>query len=178
MPAEDGEENRSRLAGELAHIRAEYRDRELRRGESPGAVWKKPGKSERRCRLEERCRALAWRRNSWKEAAKLSGDGMERRISDRMSEIFARITDGRYRSNGSGKVEERIPDHGLGRTEADPGGAPEPGNLEQIYFALRMAAADVLLEEPFRSYWTTYLHFMMTKDWDLYYNGWEAGGSR
>ena len=148
VPAEDGEENRSRLAGELTHIRAEYRDRELRRG-NLREQYEETGKSERRCRLEERCRALALAEEQLKEAAKLSGDGMERRISGRMSEIFARITDGRYRSVEAGRSkngfritvwdgQRRIPAERLSR-----------GTLEQIYFALRMAAADVLLEEPF-----------------------------
>ena len=99
--------------------------------------------------MEERCRALALAEEQLKEAAKLSGDGMERRISGRMSEIFARITDGRYRSVEAGRSkngfritvwdgQRRIPAERLSR-----------GTLEQIYFALRMAAADVLLEEPF-----------------------------
>ena len=129
-------------------IRAEYRDRELRRG-NLREQYEETGKSERRCRLEERCRALALAEEQLKEAAKLSGDGMERRISGRMSEIFARITDGRYRSVEAGRSkngfritvwdgQRRIPAERLSR-----------GTLEQIYFALRMAAADVLLEEPF-----------------------------
>ena len=74
---------------------------------------------------------------------------MERRISGRMSDIFARITDGRYRTVEAGRSkngfritvwdgERRIPADRLSR-----------GTLEQIFFALRMAAADVLLEEPF-----------------------------
>ena len=74
---------------------------------------------------------------------------MERRLSGRMTEIIARITDGRYRSVEAGRSkngfritawdgQRRIPAERLSR-----------GTLEQIYFALRMAAADVLLEEPF-----------------------------
>lgn len=148
VPAEDEERTRSRLAGELAHIRAEYRDRELRRG-NLREQYEETGKSERRCRLEERCRALALAEEQLREAAKATGDGMERRISGRMSDIFARITDGRYRTVEAGRSkngfritvwdgERRIPADRLSR-----------GTLEQIFFALRMAAADVLLEEPF-----------------------------
>lgn len=103
---------------------------------------------------------------------------MERRISGRMSEIFARITDGRYRSVEAGRSkngfritvwdgQRRIPAERLSR-----------GTLEQIYLRFGWRLRTSFLRSPSRSYWTTYLHFMMTKDWDLYYNGWEAGGSR
>lgn len=141
-------ERRGRLNGELVHIRREHREKELRY-ENLREQLEEYGKSERQIRLEQRLRALELAAERLQQAAKATGDGMERRISSRMSEIFAGITDGKYRSVEAGRTksgfritvwdgERRIPAAKLSR-----------GTVEQLYFALRMAAADVLLEEPF-----------------------------
>lgn len=141
-------ERRERLNGELDHIRRAYREKEIQY-ENLQEQLEEYGKSGRQIRLEQRCRALELAAERLQQAAKTTGDGMERRISGRMSEIFARITDGRYRSVEAGRTkagfritvwdgERRIPSARLSR-----------GTVEQLYFSLRMAAADVLLEEPF-----------------------------
>ncbi len=142
------EEKDVRLEGELAHIRAEYQDKAVRCGNLREQLeeWEKSG---RQIRLEERCRALSVASEQLREAAQDTGRAMERRISGRMSEIFAAVTGGRYRSVEAGRAgkgfhitvwdgERRIPAENLSR-----------GTLEQIYFSLRMAAAELLLEEPF-----------------------------
>lgn len=142
------EEKDVRLEGELAHIRAEYQDKAVRCGNLREQLeeWEKSG---RQIRLEERCRALSVASEQLREAAQDTGRAMKRRISGRMSEIFAAVTGCRYRSVEAGRAgkgfhitvwdgERRIPAENLSR-----------GTLEQIYFSLRMAAAELLLEEPF-----------------------------
>lgn len=137
-----------RLVGELAHIRGEYRDKKLR-CENLREQYGETGKSGRRRRLEERCRALSLAADKLREAADASGDEMERRLNGRMSEIFARITDGRYRSVEAGRTKNGFRITVWDGVRRIPAGRLSRGTLEQIYFALRMAAADVLLDEPF-----------------------------
>ena len=76
----------------------------------------------------------------------MTAEGMERSVSRRASGILSAITDGKYRSLETGRErgitvwdgERRIPAGRLSR-----------GTLEQIYFCIRMAAAEILTEEPF-----------------------------
>lgn len=79
----------------------------------------------------------------------MTGGGTERRIGSRMSEIFARITQGQYRSVEAGRTKSGFRITVWDGERRIPAGKLSRGTIEQLYFSLRMAAADVLLEEPF-----------------------------
>ena len=75
----------------------------------------------------------------------MTGEVMERRVGRKASEIFAAVTGGKYRSVEIGGHKgiavwdgaRHIPAERLSR-----------GTIEQIYFSVRMAAAETLSEEP------------------------------
>lgn len=142
------DERPGRLNGELDYIRREHREKELQY-ENLLEQLEENRKSTRYIRLEQRLHALEIAAERLRQVAKMTGDRMERKISSRMSEIFVRITKGRYRSVEAQRTksgfritvwdgERRISLERLSR-----------GTIEQLYFSFRMAAADVLLEEPF-----------------------------
>ena len=74
---------------------------------------------------------------------------MERRLSGRMSGIFASLTGGRYRSVEAGRTKGNFRITVWDGARRIPASVLSRGTVEQLYFSLRMAAADVLLEEPF-----------------------------
>lgn len=137
-------EEQKRLKWELERIRSEIREKEIRR-ENIGEQYAESGKSDRQLRLEEQCRALDLAAEELQKAAQVTAGSMERSVSRRASEIFSAITDGKYRSLETDRQrgitvwdgERRIPADRLSR-----------GTVEQIYFCIRMAAAEILTEEP------------------------------
>ena len=133
-----------RIQWELDRIRAEWKEKEIRcsnlreesREEEPGETEKK---------LAGRCRALRTAEEQIRLAAAGLGRQTARSLNKKASDIFATLTDGRYRSVEIGDRlqisvwdgNRRIPAERLSR-----------GTLEQIYFSVRMAAAEILQEEP------------------------------
>ena len=95
-------------------------------------------------RLYERREALELAEETMKKAAEHLGERTAAGLNRRVSEIFSEITEGKYPGvNISDRLEisvwdgtRRIPAYRLSR-----------GTVEQIYFALRMAAAEMLQEE-------------------------------
>lgn len=67
------------------------------------------------------------------------------KINARASEIFSEITDGKYRSVNIQKGAGISAWNGMDRISVD---RLSEGTLEQIYFSIRMAASEMLLEEP------------------------------
>ena len=137
-----------RLAGEMTYIRGELREKKLRY-ENLQEQCDEIGKSECRMRLEEKCRALDMAAERLQKAAQAAGEGMERRLSGRMSGIFASLTGGRYRSVEAGRTKGNFRITVWDGARRISASALSRGTVEQRYFSLRMAAADVLLEEPF-----------------------------
>ena len=130
---------------ELERIRSELREKEIRR-ENIREQYEESEKSDRQLRLEEQCRALELAVEELQKAAQVTAGSMERSMSRRASEIFSAITDGKYRSLET--------DRQRGITVWDgerkiPAGRLSRGTVEQIYFCIRMAAAEILTEEPF-----------------------------
>ena len=68
------------------------------------------------------------------------------KINARASEIFSEITDGKYRSVNIQKGAGISAWNGMDRISVD---RLSEGTLEQIYFALRMAVADLLYAEDY-----------------------------
>ena len=129
---------------ELERIRSELREKEIRR-ESIREQYEESEKSDSQIRLEEQCRALELAVEELQKAAQVTAGSMERSMSRRASEIFSAITDGKYRSLET--------DRQRGITVWDgerkiPAGRLSRGTVEQIYFCIRMAAAEILTEEP------------------------------
>ena len=129
---------------ELERIRSEIREKEIRR-ENIREQYEESEKSDSQIRLEEQCRALELAVEELQKAAQVTAGSMERSMSRRASEIFSAITDGKYRSLET--------DRQRGITVWDgerkiPAGRLSRGTVEQIYFCIRMAAAEILTEEP------------------------------
>ena len=129
---------------ELERIRLELGEKEIRR-ENIREQYEESEKSDRQLRLEEQCRALELAVEELQKAAQVTAGSMERSMSRRASEIFSAITDGKYRSLET--------DRQRGITVWDgerkiPAGRLSRGTVEQIYFCIRMAAAEILTEEP------------------------------
>ena len=129
---------------ELERIRSELREKEIRR-ENIREQYEESEKSDSQIRLEEQCRALELAVEELQKAAQVTAGSMERSMSRRASEIFSAITDGKYRSLET--------DRQRGITVWDgerkiPAGRLSRGTVEQIYFCIRMAAAEILTEEP------------------------------
>lgn len=129
---------------ELERIRSELREKEIRR-ENIREQYEESEKSDSQLRLEEQCRALELAVEELQKAAQVTAGSMERSMSRRASEIFSAITDGKYRSLET--------DRQRGITVWDgerkiPAGRLSRGTVEQIYFCIRMAAAEILTEEP------------------------------
>ena len=129
---------------ELERIRSELGEKEIRR-ENIREQYEESEKSDRQLRMEEQCRALELAVEELQKAAQVTAGSMERSMSRRASEIFSAITDGKYRSLET--------DRQRGITVWDgerkiPAGRLSRGTVEQIYFCIRMAAAEILTEEP------------------------------
>lgn len=142
--AEADRDEKKRLQGELEHIRSAWKEKEIRCGslrEQCGEY----GPSDMGVKLVRRQQALSLAEQALRQAAREMGDQTAQLLNRRASEILASVTDGAYRAL---RMEEgrhlsvwdgirRIPAERLSR-----------GTIEQIYFSVRLAAADILLEEP------------------------------
>ena len=129
---------------ELERIRSELREKEIRR-ENIREQYEESEKSDSQIRLEEQCRALELAVEELQKAAQVTAGSMERSMSRRASEIFSAITDGKYRSL------ETERQRGITVWDGErkiPAGRLSRGTVEQIYFCIRMAAAEILTEEP------------------------------
>lgn len=128
---------------ELERIRQEYREKEILR-EDRKEQYEETGKSDRTIRLEKRYHALELAEERMHKAAEETGARTAQAVDERASEIFSAITGGRYTKIDTERGRQitvwdgtrRIPAYRLSR-----------GTLEQIWFSMRMASADVLLEE-------------------------------
>ena len=129
---------------ELERIRSELGEKEIRR-ENIREQYEESEKSDSQIRLEEQCRALELAVEELQKAAQVTAGSMERSMSRRASEIFSAITDGKYRSL------ETERQRGITVWDGErkiPAGRLSRGTVEQIYFCIRMAAAEILTEEP------------------------------
>ena len=139
-----GRAARERLGWEMERIRTEWKEKEIRlenlREEYAEDL---PDEAENECR--QRIRILEKAEENLKEASASLGSQTSRLLDKEASAIFSELTGGKYISmNVDEKMEisvwdgtRRIPAENLSR-----------GTLEQIYFAVRMAAASILQEEP------------------------------
>ena len=145
--AEGNDKNQAearRLQGEMDHIRSAWKEKEIRCANLREQC-EECGDSDALRMLRRRQQALALAEETLEKTAAEIGDQTAGILNRRASEIFAAFTDRAYRSlrmDGERHLSvwdgvRNIPAERLSR-----------GTVEQIYLAVRLAAADILLEEP------------------------------
>lgn len=144
LQEENGNSELDRLRWEMERIRSEWKEKQVRRDNlKEQADEIEPGAEEKR--LEFRKKALQLAEEKMKGAAESLGRQTSGRLNRRASEIFSELTGGRYRGVSVGEKMEITVWDGERNIRAD---RLSRGTLEQIYFSVRMAAAELLLEEP------------------------------
>ena len=129
LQEENGNSELDRLRWEMDRIRSEWKEKQVRRDNlKEQADEIEPGAEEK-----------------MKGAAESLGRQTSGRLNRRASEIFSELTGGRYRGVSVGEKMEITVWDGERNIRAD---RLSRGTLEQIYFSVRMAAAELLLEEP------------------------------
>ena len=145
--AEGSDKNQAearRIQGEMDHIRSAWKEKEIRCANLREQC-EECGDSDTLRILRRRQQALALAAETLEKTAAEMGDQTAGILNRRVSEIFAAFTDGAYQSlrmDGERHLSvwdgvRNIPAERLSR-----------GTVEQIYLAVRLAAADILLEEP------------------------------
>ena len=144
LQGENGNSELDRLRWEMDRIRSEWKEKQVRRDNlKEQADEIEPGAEEKR--LEFRKKALQLAEEKMKGAAESLGRQTSGRLNRRASEIFSELTGGRYRGVSVGEKMEITVWDGERNIRAD---RLSRGTLEQIYFSVRMGAAELLLEEP------------------------------
>ena len=144
LQEENGNSELDRLRWEMDRIRSEWKEKQVRRDNlKEQADEIEQGAEEKR--LEFRKKALQLAEEKMKGAAESLGRQTSGRLNRRASEIFSELTGGRYRGVSVGEKMEITVWDGERNIRAD---RLSRGTLEQIYFSVRMAAAELLLEEP------------------------------
>ena len=95
--------------------------------------------------LAGRCRALQIAEEQMRLAADSLGKQTAGNLNEQASQIFAAVTEGKYQRLDIGEKLQISVWDGIRRIPAE---RLSRGTLEQIYFSVRMAAADILQEEP------------------------------
>ena len=133
-----------KLRWEMERIRAEWKEKEIRLENLREECGEEaPDELEEECR--KRVRILEQVEANIKEASASMGSRTSRLLDKRASEIFSELSGGKYPAMNVGEKMEISVWDGTRRIPAE---ALSRGTLEQIYFAVRMAAASVLQEEP------------------------------
>lgn len=133
-----------RLKWEMERIRNEWREKEIR-CENLREQCEETEEEDVPEHLLRKKRVLEIAEEELREAAKDTGNQTMRLLKNRTSEIFTSITDGKYEGvDVDSELRISVWD---GRKKI-PADRLSRGTVEQIYFSVRMAAADLLLEEP------------------------------
>lgn len=144
--------------GRLEHIRSELREKQTLQENLRENLTELSGESEDTARLEQEASALRMAMEVIEEASKDVYSQWEGRLNRRVSEILGDMTCGRYTSiflDADLHIRINTPKKLLGIWQVSK------GTMEQIYFALRMAAGEiftggesvpVILDEAFAMY--------------------------
>lgn len=135
---------REQLRWELSRIRAEWKERQIRL-ENLREEEEEVQKSDREKSLIKRQQALLLAEEKIRSAAGKLGRQTSSFLNRRASEIFAELTERKYRGIEADERLEITVWDGERRVRAEQ---LSRGTLEQIYFSIRMAAAELLQEEP------------------------------
>lgn len=137
-------ETADRLKWEMERIRNEWREKEIS-CENLREQCEETEAEDVPEHLLRKKRVLEIAEEELREAAKDTGNQTLRLLKNRISEIFALITDGKYKGVD---VDSNLKISVWDGTRKIPADRLSRGSVEQIYFSVRMAAADLLLEEP------------------------------
>ena len=145
--AEGNDKNQAearRLQGEMDHIRSAWKEKEIRCANLREQC-EECGDSDALRMLRRRQQALALAEETLEKTAAEMGDQTAGILNRRASEIFTAFTDGAYRSLRMDGEKHLAVWDGVRNIPAE---RLSRGTVEQIYLAVRLAAADILLEEP------------------------------
>ena len=138
------EERQKQLRWEMSRIQAEWKEKHIRYENLNEQIGENiPGEEENR--LKERKKALLLAEEKIKTAAGKLGRQTSDYLNQRASEIFSELTEGKYRRL---QVNERFEISVWDGTRYIRTEQLSRGTLEQIYFSIRMSAAELLQEEP------------------------------
>ncbi len=138
------ERQEERLRWEMSRIRAEWQDKQVR-AENLREQEEEFTRSNTEKNLLKRRRALLLAEEMIRSAAEELGQQTSQLLNRRASEIFSELTAGKYRGIEADERLEITAWDGERRIRAE---RLSRGTLEQIYFSVRMAAAELLQEEP------------------------------
>ena len=133
-----------RLQGEMDHIRSAWKEKEIRCANLREQCEEYEDGDTLKM-LRRRQQALALAEETLKKVAAEMGNQTSGILNRRASEIFAAFTDGAYRSLRISRDRHLSVWDG---TRSIPAERLSRGTIEQLYLAVRLAAADMLLEEP------------------------------
>lgn len=136
-------EEKKRIRWEMERIRAEWKEKEIRCSNLK-EQYDEMGPGEEEKALEETRRALELAEEQMKIAARELGGQTAGLLNQRASEIFSELTEGKYRSMNVSEENQISVWDGIRRIPAE---RLSRGTLEQVYFAVRMAAAEILQDE-------------------------------
>ena len=136
-------DTRQRLLWDMEHLRLESKEKEIRRDNlrEQWAEWEVSGVQKR---LRQSLHALEIAEETLQGTAKEAGNSGTDTMKKIASEIFARITEGRYSRIEFERGQHIFVWDGVRRIPAE---RLSRGTIEQIYLSVRLAAADMLLEE-------------------------------
>lgn len=140
---EQREDTRQRLLWDMEHLRLESKEKEIRR-DNLREQWAEWEVSDVQKRLRQSLHALEIAEETLQGTAKEAGNSGTDTMKKKASEIFARITEGRY-----SRIEFERGQHIFvwDGVRCIPAERLSRGTIEQIYLSVRLAAADMLLEE-------------------------------
>ena len=133
-----------RIQGEMDHIRSAWKEKEIRCANLREQCEEREV-SDTLKKLYRREQALALAEETLRKTAGEMGNQTSRALGRRASEIFAAFTEGAYQSL---RIDEDRHLSVWDGTRSIPAERLSRGTIEQIYLSVRLAAADMLLEEP------------------------------
>lgn len=133
-----------RIQGEMDHIRSAWKEKEIRCANLREQCEEREV-SDTLKKLYRRQQALALAEETLRKTAGEMGNQTSRALGRRASEIFAAFTEGAYQSL---RIDEDRHLSVWDGTRSIPAERLSRGTIEQIYLSVRLAAADMLLEEP------------------------------
>ena len=140
---EQREDTRQRLLWDMEHLRLESKEKEIRR-DNLREQWAEWEVSDVQKRLRQSLHALEIAEETLQGTAKEAGNSGTDTMKKKASEIFARITEGRYSRIEFERGQHIFVWDGVRRIPAE---RLSRGTIEQIHLSVRLAAADMLLEE-------------------------------
>lgn len=145
LPTEAEDGNRQRLEWENQRIKAEWKEKQVRFQNLQEQLAELEIPDDKMKSLKITKQALALAENKMLEASKSMAQGFGNILNRKASEILGEITNGRYDKL---MVDDQLNITLLENGRRIPVGRVSAGTIEQVYFALRMAASDILYEEP------------------------------